>query len=162
MRTLLTVLLTTASLWSASATAQQKPTLELVVDGADEDAARCGITQSGIESTAALTLRNLGIQVTAKTTSDPYLYVQVSALPVPSSGTSSGSSGGCAFHIGVSIEGALSLPQGMGRFKRKTGNADAVLCKRGGVSVASLGNAPTFFAQNLENRIKLCLGELNY
>src|SRR5712691_10794799 len=62
-------------IWSVSAGAQQKPSVQIVVEQLGQDATVCGIDRSSIESITALTLRNNGIQGGASR-SNPYLYIQ--------------------------------------------------------------------------------------
>ena len=148
--------LSIALLWSEFASAQKKPILQVMVEDTNEAATRCGITKSGIESIAALTLRNNGIQATTAVT-DPYLYVVVTAL--------SGSSSACLFNTLAQVRTIVPMPLNrVVEFKnRKSPNfASALLCSSGGVATTSQGRAAIYVQEVLESDIKDCLGKLEY
>src|SRR6058998_2706780 len=110
------ILLVFALLWNVSAEAQQKLRLGILVEETDQDAARCGITKSNIESIAALTLRNNGVVVATDLT-NPYLYLLVTVLPTAARG--------CAFHFSASVRGHSTLDfaqQPLGGVKGRKGS----------------------------------------
>jgi hypothetical protein len=156
MRKLPIALFSTVLLWSGVTTAQQKPGISLVIEQTNEPAVSCGITKSGIDSIAALTLRNNGIRVASSSTGTPFMWIQVVGLH-PSSTR-------CSYFTNLSVRTYISLsPKGGGDFKPRNGPVvPAVLCEQTVLGTIDQGNAAMYFSNSLENLIKLCLGELDY
>ena len=79
MKKLLIAVLAGILMWSASAGAQQRPKLHILIEDTGQDGLSCGINEPSIASIAALTLRNNGIESDSLVASDhiPYLYVQL-------------------------------------------------------------------------------------
>lgn len=154
------LLLALALLWNPTAEAQQRPRLAVLVQQLDEEAARCGIYTSSIESIAALTLRNNGILADTGIT-NPALYVLTTVYAAQDT---RGVVRRCVFGLMVSVRGFRSSDSArapIGGFNSR-GRTFSVLCEHGGTFVSSQSDAGTFLAQHLENNIKLCLGDLEY
>ena len=143
-------------LWSASSGAQNKPSLQIVSEDPQGDAAQCGIDKSGIESIAALTLRNNGIQAVTDF-NKAHLYLNTTTLTT--------ASGACAVNYDVAVRTYLPMPpSGIDGFMPRKGRtfAKVELCRRGGLLIVPRVVAAENTYQKLENVIKLCLGELEY
>jgi hypothetical protein len=148
------VMLTATLLWSVSSGAQQRPTLKVVIEELDQDAATCGINSSSIESITALTLRNNGIQVVAS--SSPYLYVQLTIIPMRNNNILIG----CANNVTVAVRATGPAP--LGRFKPRKGYVATSLCESGAIISGSVSSFSKQTNDTLEQHIKICLGELDY
>ena len=153
-RLMLYILTGTLLLWSFSSGAQQRPAVKIVIEDLDQDAATCGILKSSLESIAALTLRNNGIQV-VETLTNPYFYVRATMQPI----SQGNQFVGCAAYLGVSL--VASVPAPTGRFKPRRW-VGAQLCENSQI----LSGAPPRFSRSMENSleqiIKFCLGSLDY
>lgn len=155
MRTFLLVML--ALLLSAHTMAQQRPKLGIVIEELDSDAAACGISKSSLESIAALTLRNNGIQTVNEIT-NPYLYVRAVFLTIQAGGDS------CVFSMRVEVRGIrqLDMPNTpLGAFTAREGS-HTLLCVAGGLNISPTPLAVSEMTRELEEGIKLCLGRLDY
>lgn len=133
------------------ASAQQKPVLRIMVEELDAEAIRCGITESAIESIAALTLRNNGILVSSK--ADPFLYVVINAMDIGNSR--------CVINLGVSVN-VFRRQTPIGGFNSRSGVATIEFCRQSVVGHTSQSRGAIFVSQGLENQIKICLGNLEY
>jgi hypothetical protein len=155
---LLLVLATLLLALGTSALAQQeraRPRLTIAIDGLDEDATKCGVSKSQLESIAALTLRNNGIQAVDKLT-NPFLYVSTVFL--------STAAGGCAFHTRVSIRGLSPsdfAKAPLGAFTPRAAS-NTELCHDGSLNTSGKATISANMTQTLENLIKQCLGQLDY
>ena len=135
---------------------QQRPQLQIVVERLDEDAEKCGVREGQLESIAALTLRNNGIQTVSERT-NPYLHVSVTFLPT--------TAGGCAFSTHVAVMGfsqSDDAKRPIGAFKKRKSLTQTELCEQGNLSLSSQVRVATNMTQVLENLIKQCLGQLDY
>ena len=145
-----------ALLWSVSSGAQQRPSLAIVIETLDQDAVSCGVYKSSLESIAALTLRNNGIQV-AESLSNPYLYIQPIVLMAESGGIMTG----CA--VGLNVEVNISVLAPKARFKPKGDKwVSTAVCEKSGLFLGPTSSIVKQVNDQLEKLIKLCLGELDY
>jgi hypothetical protein len=132
--------------------AQERPTLGLLIEDMDQDALKCGLNKSSIESISALTLRNNGVQV-VKDLTRPYLYISTSAFPI--------SGGSCALSLEVSILSINFLEDR--HFKSRTGYFGTTLCKApSSLMLWSTSTILNRVLDSVEKNIKVCLGSLNY
>jgi len=152
----LAILLLAVSLLCGATGAQREPSLQVLVGEFDEDTRSCGISASAIEPIAARTLRDSGIRVVRK--SNPYLYIQPAAQPIRISDAMPG----CAVYIVVQVRGIHeTAKQDLNGFKAKNG-AGTVLCQAGAIAIWPMSTIQTHLAAQLERRMKLCLGQLDY
>ena len=142
-------------LWSVSPGAQQRPTLQIVVDNLSQDAAPCGIDKSSLESIASLTLRNNGVQGTASET-NPILYIQPSIQTEMYGGRAIG----CSAALLVQI--LFIGPAPTSKFKAKRSVVFYELCKSGEYAAGPIASFSKQISDALEQEIKLCLGKLDY
>ena len=145
------LLLVALILPSLGAGAQQAPRLSIVIERVDEAGTRCGLTESAIESTVALTLRNNGVQVEPGA-SNPYIAAMVNLVHT---------SFGCLGAVRVRVTGMSNCDRTIGRFKSRQ-PAFTVLCERGAVVTSETENAGSHLLQVVERMVKLCLGDLEY
>jgi len=117
MKSVLVVIVAGTLLLSGFAKAQERPTLGLVVEQVGKDADDCNVNRSSVESIAALTLRNNGIQVAGQ--KHPYLWVQASVVRVDV-GTRLV---GCAYMVRTEVRSAIfpAADSRIGGFKSRTG-----------------------------------------
>src|SRR5262245_4682638 len=99
--------------------AQQKPRpqLYIAIEEPDEDAVKCGVSKSQLDSIAALTFRNNGIQA-ANSYTNPFLHIDTVFLRT--------ATGACTYHVRVSVRGLSTLETGgrglgLGRSSRGMG-----------------------------------------
>lgn len=147
-------MLTATLLWSVASSAQERPTLQVLIEDLDQEAAACGIDQRSLESIAALTLRNNGIQVVASTI--PYLYVQLTVIAIRNTANNVI---GCANNVMITVRALGPAP--LGRFKpRKWVGTN--LCMSSAVISGPVSDFSKRTNDMLEQHIKICLGELDY
>ena len=157
------LLLALALLWNMPAEAQTKPRVQIVIEELEQgstpqSAARCGITKSSLESTAALTLRNNGILTS---TEDPkvnsaILYVSVMTMQ-PTERT-------CLFATEVAVQGFSASDiarQAIGGFKPRR-RSHTVLCQEHRIDLATVALSGAMVLKHIDGMIKLCLGNLEY
>ncbi len=141
--------------------AQTAPSLHVVVDDLSKDAGACGIDGPSIESAAMRTLRDHDIRVVANLASPySYLYVAAKVMSVPSVGAAPL---GCVVDTHVEVVGVSPTQAPVGGFKgpkARRGRAEVILCSSAGTSNGSPPDLGTYFMRELEQRIKLCLGNL--
>lgn len=157
------LLLALALLWSLPVDAQTKPRVQIVIEpleqgSAPQGAARCGLTKSSLESTAALTLGNSGILASTEEpkVNNAFLYVSVMTLQ-PTERT-------CLFATEVALQGysASDLARtAIGGFRPKR-RSHTVLCQEHRVDFATVASSGAMVLKNLDGMIKLCLGNLDY
>jgi len=157
------LLLALALLWNMPAEAQTKPRVQIVIEpleqgSAPQSAARCGITKSSLESTAALTLGNNGILTSTEVpkANSPFLYVSVMTLQ-PTERT-------CLFATEVALQGFTAsnvARQAIGGFKPKR-RSHTVLCQEHRVDFATVALSGPMVLKNLDGMIKLCLGNVEF
>jgi hypothetical protein len=146
---------TLCSLLASAAFAQAKPSVGLVIERVGRYAETCGIQESSIESIAALTLRNNGIQV--RKGSDPFLYIAVNAQSVEVGNRTLG----CALNVSVRVESFLLQNTPVSGFKARL-LPSVMMCHSAILITASLLNAAGMASDAIEQQIKLCLGQLEY
>ena len=138
--------------------AQEKPSLQVLVEKLDEDARFCGISKSAIEPIATLTLRNNGIRVVPK--SNPYLYIHTTAVVLRRGGEVLG----CALSSRVDIRGLVETNTSGGFKSRRLlpPFTQTVLCEADSLISGPPSSIASQHSTALERDIKICLGNLDY
>jgi len=140
-------------LWIGAVNAQERPTLQVLVEEPDEDARACGINKSTLESLAFLTLRNNGVQPIDQY-GEVYLYIAVTVIRL---GTEL-----CIASDKAEVFTFVPLSESSaGGFKGRR-RAEKQLCNSSGVISGRRGTFTTELSNSVEQRIKVCLGKLEY
>lgn len=139
-----------------NALGQEKPKLGLVIEDLSERAKACGLAEATIEPLAVLTLRNNGIEV-SKTSDFPfYLYIRATGGHIKAR---DGSVLGCVFSLDIAVERGMHWTTGTFRPRKP---AALRLCQSSSLdAVGKSDNGKTVF-EEIEQHIKLCLGQLDY
>lgn len=142
--------------WTGLAMAQQKPSLDIGIQPLTDDALKCGVTKSSVESIAALTLRNNGVQPKEFRVgyNSPFLYVNITALSI-------GDGRVCVANIQAGIT-TMVPARSYGVFKPRDSHQLDYLCNESGVMTGLSNDFGERVISKLEQEIKLCLGKLVY
>jgi hypothetical protein len=143
--------------WSGFASAQQKPAVQVLIEDLNQYAAGCGINKYSLESIAALTLRNNGMQVVENST--VYLFIRAGVVPALTGGNINV---GCFVSHSVRMIIMSPLTQPVGGIKPRNALSIVSLCEESGNLIGTQSNLLTLVIAALENDIKLCLGQLDY
>lgn len=143
------------ALFAASALAQDKPALRIVVDGVVKEAAACGLGVPAIEAVATRALKSHNIAV-SKNPADPYLYLHVNAYRVMQGSDVVG----CTTRIGASVRAAAGEATVRG-FKPKA-EAYVVVCEAGRLLSGAQREIVAAVMRAFEQDIKSCLSQLSY
>jgi hypothetical protein len=149
------VTLVAIGLLSGTVGAQQKPSLQVLVEELDPDARICGLSKSSIEPIAMLTLRNNGIHVVPM--SNPFLYVHATVLVMRRGSEVIG----CAVSSRVDVR-ALLPQKRLSGVKSRGSMAATVLCETSSLMSGPSSGMESQYFNSLEQDIKLCLGKLDY
>jgi hypothetical protein len=148
-------ILSAALMVYATAARAEAPSVQILVDGVDDDARRCGLSQDSISSQVAITLRALGIRI-SETRTNPWLYVNVNVLDGPAA---------CIANIQVRLEGmsAEDISRApMGGFHSRDGRFTS-LCEYEYVASQPRQLDPAAaLLKNVEMVTKTCLGKVDY
>jgi len=148
-RWLLAALVLGGGLHVDPAEAQDRPRLQILIENLNEDAAKCGVTETSLDSEAALVLRNNGILTTED--SNPYLYLNVTVVLT--------GSGICAVNTSAQLKTGGQRVQA-GAFRTRPNRfASLVFCDDGVLQTWPRGGRGK---PNVELVIKTCLGKLEY
>ena len=136
----------------AQAQAPAKLKLYVSVEGVDQDARECGVTEQTLRSPAVATLRNNRIDIVNDRTL-PYLSVKPNVMALASGNH-------CVYSLEVAIrdEDAPKVRSGF-----KTRRASSVfLCKQDSLWIVPKLDVPKKLSESVEQLLKLCLGNLDY
>jgi hypothetical protein len=133
------------------------PSLNILVEGVDDTARRCGLSEDSVSSQASLTLRANGIRV-RETNTNPYLYVNLNIVFLEGLGV-------CVANVSVRVEGLTPqdmLAAPLGGFRARKGQA-TILCESSLVITHPLNlNPGAAILAAIETITKTCLGKLDY
>lgn len=132
--------------------AQTKLKLHISVDGLDEDARECGVTEQTIRAPATLTLRNNRIDA-LNDRSSPYLSVKPNVMALASGNH-------CVYSLEVAIRDE-EPPKLRGGFKTKRASS-VFLCKQDSLWIVPKTDVPKKMADSVEQLLKLCLNNIDY
>jgi hypothetical protein len=135
---------------------QDRPALRVVIEGAGQEAAECGIKSLALQGAAARALKAHGIQISADP-KQPYLYINVNAYRVMQGSTVVG----CTTRLGVSVRGNPDAEPQLGGFRPKAGSY-VVLCEAGRLLSGSQRDVAGNVAKAFEADIRSCLAQLSY
>jgi hypothetical protein len=143
--------LTLVAMSSTSLFAQSRPSLEIIIEALDADAARCNITEPLIRTSATLTLRNNRISVSKGT--GPFLYIYVISLYLPKFDS-------CTFSASTSIRTSQFARERNGL---KTNNFENVLlCHKTGIAVGPRTGIPKQVSEMVADYVSACLVDIEY
>ena len=146
------VLALSCSTVHAQAQASAKLKLYVSVEGVDQDARECGVTEQTLRSPAVATLRNNRIDIVNERAL-PYLSVKPNVMALASGNH-------CVYSLEVAIrdEDAPKVRSGF-----KTRRASSVfLCKQDSLWIVPKLDVPKKLSESVEQLLKLCLGNLDY
>ena len=147
-----------ASSLFGSALAQEKPSLNVMVESLDEDAKVCGIDRTTLESVATTTLRSSGIQVVF--TANPSLYIRFTFMAIRF--VSDKTVSNCVVHLRVAVKGfTAGTQEPLNGFNPK-GPVTVTLCESGSMLLSPTATMDADVSRELEKRIKVCVGSLDY
>jgi hypothetical protein len=143
-----------AFLVAAHAGATLAASIPVTIDGLDDAAKACGITESPLESVALRTLESSRLQPDSN--ADGWLQVRVTVtrmLRRP-----------CAAHISVQMKASRkpSSSDGVVDPGQRSRAPEVVLCNEGGDYTASKANLSPEIESAVEQYVRQCLGSLKY
>jgi hypothetical protein len=136
---------------STSLFAQSRPSLEIIIEALDADAARCGITESLIRTSATLTLRNNRISVSKQTY--PYLYINVISLYLSNIDS-------CTFSASTSIRTPQPAQERNGL--KSNSSERVLLCNQAGIGVGPRIGIPKQVSEMIAGHVSACLVDIDY
>ncbi len=147
------VLFAALFLCSATSHAQQTPTLGIVIESLDPDAAKCGVTESTLRTPAILALRNNRIRDSATPTTGVWLYLALNIMHIPNIDS-------CFFSFRASVEssGTPIVRNGFTSSQPET----IELCASSGLGRAGRADAANYLSTQVDNSVKTCLSKLRY
>ena len=128
-------------------------TIEIVVERSAADAEKCNVSGAQLESIARLTLRNSRLDPAGGLLS-PYLYIRPTVMQT--------AGGLCVAEIGVSIRQLIPTPAGLAFKPAKIQVVAIVLCEEGAILSGPAYNFGERIVTAVEQKIKVCLGQLDY
>ena len=143
------IMLTTAS---SAVHAQAKLKLHIAVEGLDEDARQCGVTEQIVRAPVVITLRNNRIEVLTDR-SLPYLSVKPNVMALASGNH-------CVYSLEVGIRDE-EPPKVRSGFKTKR-MSSVFLCKQDSLWIVPKSDVPKKLAESVEQLLKLCLSNIDY
>jgi len=132
--------------------AQTKLKLSISVEGLDEDARQCGVSEQTVRAPAVLTLRNNRIDVLNDRTS-PYLSIKPNIMALASGNH-------CVYALEVAIRDE-EPPKARGGFKTKRASS-IFLCKQDSLWIVPKADVPSKLADSVDQLLKLCLSNIDY
>jgi len=132
--------------------AQTKIKLSISVEGLDEDARQCGVTEQTIRAPAVLTLRNNRIDVLNDRTS-PFLSIKPNIMALASGNH-------CVYSLEVAIRDE-EPPKMRGGFKTRRANS-VFLCKQDSLWIVPKSDVPNKLSDSVDQLLKLCLSNIDY
>ena len=132
--------------------AQTKLKLSISVEGMDEDARQCGVTEQTVRAPALLTLRNNRSDVLNDRTS-PYLSIKPNIMALASGNH-------CVYSLEVAIRDE-EPPKMRGGFKTRRANS-VFLCKQDSLWIVPKSDVPNKLSDSVDQLLKLCLSNIDY
>ena len=132
--------------------AQTKLKLHIAVEGLDEDARQCGVSEQTVRAPAVATLRSNRIDVLNDRTS-PYLSIKPNIMALASGNH-------CVYSLEVAIR-EEEPPKLRGGFKTKRASS-VFLCKQDSLWIVPKGDVSNKLADSVDQLLKLCLSNIDY
>ena len=132
--------------------AQTKLKLYISVEGLDEDARQCGVTEPTVRTPAAQALRNNRIDVLNERTL-PYLSVKPNVMALASGNH-------CVYSLEIAIRDE-EPPKIRGGFKTKRASS-VFLCKQESLWIVPKTDVPNKLSDSIGQLIKSCLTNIDY
>jgi len=136
----------------AQAQAQAKLKLYVSVEGVDQDARECGVTEQTLRSPAVATLRNNRIDIVNDRTL-PYLSVKPNVMALASGNH-------CVYSLEIAIRDE-DAPKVRSGFKTKRASS-VFLCKQDSLWIVPKLDVPKKLSESVEQLLKLCLSNIDY
>jgi len=136
----------------AQAQAQAKLKLYVSVEGIDQDARECGVTEQTLRSPAVSTLRNNRIDIVNDRTL-PYLSVKPNVMALASGNH-------CVYSLEIAIRDE-DAPKVRSGFKTKRASS-VFLCKQDSLWIVPKLDVPKKLSESVEQLLKLCLSNIDY
>ena len=136
----------------AQAQTQAKLKLYVAVEGVDQDARECGVTEQTLRSPAVSTLRNNRIDIVNERTL-PYLSVKPNVMALASGNH-------CVYNLEIAIRDE-DAPKVRSGFKTKRASS-VFLCKQDSLWIVPKLDVPKKLSESVEQLLKLCLSNIDY
>ena len=136
----------------AQAQAPAKLKLYVSVEGVDQDARECGVTEQTLRSPAVSTLRNNRIDIVNDRTL-PYLSVKPNVMALASGNH-------CVYSLEIAIRDE-DAPKVRSGFKTKRASS-VFLCKQDSLWIVPKLDVPKKLSESVEQLLKLCLSNIDY
>ena len=136
----------------AQAQAPAKLKLYVSVEGVDQDARECGVTEQTLRSPAVATLRNNRIDIVNDRTL-PYLSVKPNVMALASGNH-------CVYSLEIAIRDE-DAPKVRSGFKTKRASS-VFLCKQDSLWIVPKLDVPKKLSESVEQLLKLCLSNIDY
>ena len=140
------------ALASSGVHAQTKLKLSVSVEGVDEDARQCGVSEQTVRTPAVQTLRNNRIEVMNERTL-PYLSIKPNVMALASGNH-------CVYSLEVAIRDE-EPPKMRSGFKTKRSSA-VFLCKQDSLWIVPKADVSNKLSDSIEQLMKLCLANIDY
>lgn len=137
-------LLAAVSLVASPVSAQDIPPLQLLIEELDADAARCGVSEQGIDSAVRSAARYNRLSLVKS--SGYMLYVNVTVLDTTSS---------CAAILRVAIWGYQSA-----KFGQSMRLARTLFCDTGGIMIVQRNDPNGMLSTHLKQQVDRCLAKI--